>query len=161
MKVVELRVKQAAESILENERLTAGLADDAALALNNWGLAWANNIATNSDGLDDSAAYEYIAPRLKATRRMMRYVNRWVRKRADMDPDEERNHLKKVFDLAQDARGSVVEPDDSQAAPQVALPLNEAYSLTGNAPQVIVDLRQLVESTMETSIDSRREDGEL
>jgi len=148
MEVIEFRVQQAAENILENERLTAGLDDDSAQVLNDWGLAWAVSIAASSDGLDDAAAYETMAPRLKATRRLMRYVNKWLRKRAMMDPAEERAHLNKVFELAIAAHGAGPGPDASTLAQQPAFPLDEASGLIGDPPQLIAALHQLVEATL-------------
>jgi hypothetical protein len=47
---VSQRIERAAESILENERLTADLDDAAAQVLIDWGLACAELIAGSTDG---------------------------------------------------------------------------------------------------------------
>ena len=78
MDELQRRFERAAEGILENERLTAGLDDEAAAVLIDWGLSWAGVIVIATAGMPDSEAEELLSPRLKANRRLMRYVNRWV-----------------------------------------------------------------------------------
>ncbi len=72
------RVKRAAQSILENERLTSGLDDDAAQCLLEWGVACAERVASETAGMSASEAEEAMSPRLRATRRLMRRVRRWL-----------------------------------------------------------------------------------
>jgi hypothetical protein len=81
------RIHRAAESILENERLTADLDDAAAKVLLDWGIACAKMVARSTVGLDDAEAKESMSPRLRATRRLMRLVNRWIASRPDMDAE--------------------------------------------------------------------------
>ena len=100
MKDVDRRLQKAAESILNNELLTADLDDDAARLLIDWGVAWAQMIAESTTGLDKAAARAISKPRLKATRRMMRTVNRWVSGRDSMDSAADRVLLGKIYDRA-------------------------------------------------------------
>ncbi|MBN1874276.1 MAG: hypothetical protein JXA33_08590 [Anaerolineae bacterium] len=84
------RESRAAESLLENEALTAALDDTAAKVLLDWGVACAKMIAQSTAGLDDLEAEEAMAPRLRAIRRFMRLVNQWIPKRAEMSGEDSR-----------------------------------------------------------------------
>ncbi len=75
---LEERVKLAVQSILENESLTGDLDDEAAQALLDWGVACVRRIALETVGFDDEEAEASMAPRLRATRRLMRRVSAWV-----------------------------------------------------------------------------------
>lgn len=81
------RVQRAAETILENERLTDGLDDQTAEALLDWGLASAERIAFSTVGLNELEADRDMEPRLRATRRLMRRVRNWVVYRVEMDAE--------------------------------------------------------------------------
>lgn len=70
------RERRAAESILENESLTADLDDKVATVLLDWGLACATEIARSTASLDPAQATIATSERLRATRRLMRRVNR-------------------------------------------------------------------------------------
>ena len=72
------RVNRAAEGILENESLTADLDDAPAQALLDWGVACARMIAESTAGLGEVEAEKAMSPRLRATRRLMRLVSKWV-----------------------------------------------------------------------------------
>ncbi len=72
---IELRKRMAAESILENEALRAGLDDEAASALLEWGTACAKSIAAATASLeDDDEADELTYPRMRALREMLSLV---------------------------------------------------------------------------------------
>lgn len=75
---IEKRRKQAASSILENERLTADLDDTTADVLLQWGLSLAENIVMDSQDLDDEQAEEAMYVPMKAVRKMMRAINKWI-----------------------------------------------------------------------------------
>lgn len=77
MDEITQREARASESILENESLTAGLDDETAQALLDWGLACARLVARSTAGMDDEAAEEAMSPRLRAARQLMRQVRRW------------------------------------------------------------------------------------
>ena len=75
---LEKRRTQAASSILENEGLTADLNDETADELLNWGLALAEKLVMDSQDLDDDAAEEAMYTPLKALRKMLRAINKWL-----------------------------------------------------------------------------------
>jgi hypothetical protein len=73
------RLQLASERILGDERLTADLDDDPAQSLLDWGLACTERIVGSTANLaDDALAETAIETRHKATRRMMRHINRWA-----------------------------------------------------------------------------------
>jgi hypothetical protein len=75
---IEKRRRQAATRILENEQLTAGLDDTTANILLQWGLALAEDIVMRSQELDDEQAEEAMYAPMKAVRKLMRAVNKWL-----------------------------------------------------------------------------------
>jgi hypothetical protein len=97
---LEQRVSRAAESILENESLTSELDDMSARALLDWGLACAKTIAQSTAGLDDSQADETMSSGLRATRRLMRVVNKWVANRHEIDKDSRLKRLNRIIEQA-------------------------------------------------------------
>jgi hypothetical protein len=111
---LQVRSERAAESILENERLTADLDDAAAGALLEWALACSEMIVSETAGMPDGQAEEVMAPRLKATRRMMRNVNRLV---GAGPPDEavSKDRLGKIAAQAQIVYGREIVPPDAEA----------------------------------------------
>jgi hypothetical protein len=100
MNEIDRRMERAAQRMLENERLTSDLDDGAARLLLTWGIAWSQMIVESTAGLDDAAAREISRPRLKATRRMMRTVNRWAGSRGSMDHAADLVLLGKIYDRA-------------------------------------------------------------
>ena len=75
MDELQRRFERVAEGILENDRLKAGLADEAAAAFIDWALSWAGVIVIATAGMPDSEAGQLLSPRLKADRCLLRYVN--------------------------------------------------------------------------------------
>jgi len=75
---IESRVSKVAESILGNESLTSNLDDDAAEIFLNWALAKGEIVARSTTGMDEIMAEAAMYPRLKALRRVARYIGRWV-----------------------------------------------------------------------------------
>ena len=137
------RIKRTAESILENERLTADLDDEAAKVLLNWGVARAERVAGSTDGLGDREAEEVISPRLRATRRLMRRVNRWVANQADMAADEGGELLDQIIEQAAVIYGDgFIPPDDDQRAAF----LTRQQELSDNPPQLIAELLDFLEN---------------
>jgi len=109
------RMQRAAERLLENESLTADLDDPAARLLLAWGVAWTQMIVEGTAGLDEAAAQEASRPQLKATRRLMRTVNRWAGNRGAMDSAADRVLLGKIYDWAITA-ASAPGPDTAAGA---------------------------------------------
>ena len=80
---IESRISKVAESILGNEALTSELDDDAADLFINWAIAKGEAIARSTAGMDEFTAEEAMYPRLKALRRLARYLGRWVTGRGE------------------------------------------------------------------------------
>ncbi|NTU56748.1 MAG: hypothetical protein HGA79_10910 [Anaerolineales bacterium] len=70
-----------------NESLAASLDEDAASELLSWGATVAKRIVEATDGMDDAAADEQMAPRVRALRLMMRAVGRWVGEANGLDAE--------------------------------------------------------------------------
>ncbi|CUS03690.2 protein of unknown function [Candidatus Promineifilum breve] len=65
------RQQRVADALRANDRLTAGLPDDAATALLDLGLAMAGQVVADTAELDDAAAEDVLQPRARAVRRLM------------------------------------------------------------------------------------------
>ena len=98
MSTLAQRINRAAESILENEGLTSNLDDEAAQALISWGVTCARMVARSTAGLDDTEAEDATSQRLRATRRLMRGVNRWIPKRLYKDAESNATSLAEILD---------------------------------------------------------------
>jgi hypothetical protein len=104
---IESRVSKVAESILENEALTSNLDDNAADLFLNWAIAKGEMIARSTIGLDDFLAEEVMYPRLKALRRIARYIGQWV-----IGSGDPRELVEKIIEQARLLYGEdFVEPD--------------------------------------------------
>ncbi len=101
------RIQRTAESILENEALTAGLDDDAAKFLLNWGVERAQVIASETIEMDDAQAEEAMYQPLRALRKMLRAANNWA-----TDPQE--RNLGRIMKQAEIVYGS--SPSENQQA---------------------------------------------
>lgn len=148
------RIKHAAESILENERLTADLDDAAAKVLLDWGVACAEKVAGRTDGLNDSEADEAMSPQLRATRRLMRRVNQWVTSRREMDAESSATLLGEIIEQATIIYGKGFTSLDSNQRDA----LLKLQSESGKNPSdLIADLRELLEKPTHVSIASQGE----
>lgn len=65
------RQQRLADALRANDRLTAGLPDEAAAALLDLGLAMAGQVVADTAELDDEAAEDVLQPRARAVRRLM------------------------------------------------------------------------------------------
>jgi len=135
------RIHRAAESILENERLTADLDDAAAKELLDWGIACVKGVAQSTVGLNEVEAQEAMSPRLRATRRLMRLVNRWIARRPDIDAEGSATYLTKIIDQAAIIYGEDLVPSHQRRDAFLS------QSLVESPAQIIVDLRRLIEKT--------------
>jgi hypothetical protein len=134
------RIDRVAESLLENESLTEGLDDEAANALIEWGLACSKEIALRTAGLDDAEAEATMYPGLRATRRLMRSVERWVPNRAALDVSQNQASLGKIVREAEGVYGARFSAPDIDR--QTAF---LRQSQTATPEQVVKDLRALFE----------------
>lgn len=159
MSKLEQRIRRAAESILENESLTAGLDDATAKVLLDWGVACAEAIAQGTAGLSDNEAEAVMSPRLGATRRLMRQVRRWVVNRLEMDSEASARLLAEILEQAAIAYPGFGPPDDNQRD----LFLDQWPGLADDPPQMIDRLRMLIESARDASTTNPggRDDQEI
>ena len=137
------RISRVAESILENERLTSDLDDSAAKELLDWGLNVARQIVQGTAGEDDDeAAEQAMYPRLRATRRMMRAVNRWIANQQKGDAEGRDKALNNILEQASVTYGRpFAAMDDDQRATVSRVQLEYA----SDPPQMIAHLRELFE----------------
>lgn len=150
MNEVRFRVEQAADSILGDERLTAGLDDDTADFLLDWGLALATAAAADTGDLDDEDAAEIMQPRIKATKRLLRYANDWLQNSGIWDPAEKEDKLSKIYKYARLACGNdlgdeMMTNEEESADPELEAFLSQAVGLEGNSRETANELRQLIE----------------
>jgi hypothetical protein len=139
------RINRAVESILENESLTADLDDAAAKVLLDWGIACANMIARSTASLNDIEVEDIMSPRMRATRRLMRLVNRRVSRQSHTDAGGGTTLLTKVIEQATIIYGTDFTPPDNE---QRNAFLQEG--LISSSPQFIMNLRALIENQVAT-----------
>ena len=137
------RISRVAESILENERLTSDLDDSAAKELLDWGLNVARQIVQGTASEDDDeAAEQAMYPRLRATRRMMRAVNRWIANQQKGDTEGRDKAFNNILEQASVIYGRpFTAMDDDQRATVSRVQLEYA----SDPPQMIAHLRELFE----------------
>jgi hypothetical protein len=90
MSDLEKRFQRVMGGMVGNEALTESLDENAAGELFAWGEAIVKDVVAETDGWDDFAADEHIAPRLRALRLMMRALARWA---GEVDSLEEEARL--------------------------------------------------------------------
>jgi len=72
---IEQRLQREMETLYGNEGLTGDMDDSSAKLFLDWAEAQVRQIVDSTVGLEDAAADEVMYPRLKAMRRVARYVN--------------------------------------------------------------------------------------
>lgn len=142
------RERQAIETILDNEALTANLDDAAAQALLDWGIAYARQAAQHPSDLDGTDAL--LEERLQATHRLMRAVNQRfdpaILVQFETDPQAQtqadRRLLRQVFDQVSVILGyQLAIPTDGQLDEFTRGELAQA----GTPQALITTLRRFVE----------------
>jgi len=137
------RIDRVAESILDNERLTADLDDSAAKELLDWGLAAAKQIVQGTANVDDDdQAQEAMYPRLRATRNMMRTVNIWVTNVREGNVEGSARALDRIFEQASILYGRVFTPPSTEQRDAF---IHTQADTVDNPPQMIANLRQFLE----------------
>jgi hypothetical protein len=137
---VARRKRRAAESILENESLTDELDDQAADKLIKWGLRRAEHIASQTVGQDDEVAEETMYHPMRATRRLMRSVNKWVAGREEMDAESQAVKLDEIIEKAATAYGEeFTAPDEAQRREFLS-----KAAQSQDASQVMADLLDII-----------------
>lgn len=85
-KRIEKRMQREIENLHGNEAFTSGMDNSSAKILLEWAERHIKNIVNSTVGLEDAAAEELMDPRLKAMRRIARYINQAVE--GPIDPIE-------------------------------------------------------------------------
>lgn len=137
------RIQRAVESILENEKLTADLDDDAAQVLLDWGTSCAQKIAQGSLGLNDAQAEEAMYQPMRATRRMMRAANKLAARNEILGDEGRTEALQKIIEQAGVIYGRDYIPPDSD---HQNLFLANTHGAVADIPKMISRLRALVEN---------------
>jgi len=156
MALLEQRTQRVAQSILENESLTADLDDPQAQALLDWALERAGTVAQSTAGLDDAEAEELMVPRLRALRRLMRQVNQWMRGGQDMDQRTGAELLSQIVNQAQIVHGPGYVPPGPERR-QAFLRLR--CELAGDPTQMLDRLLGLL-STQPKAINQEEKDDQ-
>jgi gamma-glutamylcysteine synthetase len=138
--VAERRERLAADSILENENLTADLEDEAAAPLLDWGADWAKRIARSTAGLDDDQAEEAMSERMRATRQMMRSIDQWVADRESMAMEDHAGRLAQVAEQAAAAYGEGFAPPEAARCQAF---LEQVTQFSGDPAQMVIQLNSL------------------
>ncbi len=139
---LEQRARRAAESILENESLTGELDDVAARALLDWGLVCAKVIVQRTVDLDDLQADEAMSSGLRAIRRLMRSVNKWVSERWEMDAESQLGQLNRIIEQASVIYGTDFSVPVSERCDAFVRRLERV----DDPVQMIADMREFVEN---------------
>jgi hypothetical protein len=132
----------AAQSILDNESLTADLDDEAADTLLEWGVANARTIARSISGLiEGGTTEETLSERLRALRQMMRSVNNYV---AGQQLDGQGQQLlDKILEQAAVVYGKHFTPPS--AAQRTEFITTQRHFLH-NPAQLVANLRRFIEN---------------
>lgn len=136
------RIDLATQSILDNEKLTDGLDDAAADVLINWGIAGVKHIIRRTAGMDDLQAEEAMYAAMRALRRMMRAITRWVSRYEMLGPELSQASLQEIVDYAVIIYGAGYNPPGLD---QIRKFLEDTPALV-DAARTIADVRRLAEN---------------
>ena len=128
MSELEKRFHRVMGSMIGNESLAASLDEDAAGELLSWGKVAAKRIVDETDGMNDEAAEERMAPRLRALRLMMRAVGRWVGETKSLDEESRLALWKWVENQARELFGeSFILPSMDEVLSQLPADANAVH----------------------------------
>jgi hypothetical protein len=131
---IRKRLQREIEGLYGNEALTSDLDDPSARQFLNWAESRIRKIVEKTADLDDQSAEEAMYPKLKAVRRMARYINGAGRGQADQE-----DLIEKILTQARQIYGSAFQEPDSQ---QLAL----LQSVSKSEPSVFLHtLRHIFE----------------
>ncbi|TVR22973.1 MAG: hypothetical protein EA396_05080, partial [Anaerolineaceae bacterium] len=89
--------REAIIRLYEDYTLTDGLDDEQAQIVHNWGEA---QIQIKAGQVEDSAAFEQA---FGAMRRVLKMLNRFMNRRADLDDEQQRTYIRRLIENAQNA----------------------------------------------------------
>ncbi|MBK9926814.1 MAG: hypothetical protein IPP66_16200 [Anaerolineales bacterium] len=124
--------------MIGNESLVMSLDEDAAGELFSWGEAAVKTIVDQTDALDDPAADEYITPRLRALRLMMRAMGRWVGETKTLDTETKHALWNRIGEQARALFGDAFVMPSMEDATQT-------LSQDANAQQMIIWLKNFID----------------
>lgn len=144
MNFMQQRIDRAAESILENENLTADLNDEAAQVVMDWGINCAREIAMRTvEFLDDEQAEDAMYKPMRALRRMLRTINKWSEKINSLDKEYGINALNNILEEANVVYGTTFRKPDEET---IAGILNRQDELTKSPVAFLAHLRSAIEN---------------
>ena len=134
---VEKRIRQQMEGLYENEAFTSEMDDDSAQAFLQWVTARVENIVQSTAEMDDDEAEEAMYPRMRALRKMSRYINQMVH-----GGEDQTQLVQKIISQAREVYGDAfLEPDLSR--------IHALFHLPQSEPSVLMQtLRHLFEGDM-------------
>ena len=137
------RAERAIEELSGNEALLGMLETGAAEELLNWGIEMVNQIADETEGMDEEAAEAKMSARLKAVRQFMRAVGNWAAgKYTDAASRVElRDKLLEYLQLIFGKNSNLPAPEKMDAL------LNEVDASNKSPLQLISNLRALVQES--------------
>lgn len=136
MNTLEERLKRVLGTMAGNETLAESLEESAANELLSWGQSTVKTIVDETEGLNDDAADEHMAPRLRALRLLTRAVGRWIGEANTLDTESRLALWNRVGEQARIIFGeSFVLPSMEEVL--VQLPTD------ANAQQVVIWLKTL------------------
>jgi hypothetical protein len=106
---IKKRLERQIEGLHSNEALTSDLDDDSAKLFLNWAEGRIKEIVGRTAELDDESAEVDMYPKLKAVRRMARYINRVARGQGEND-----ELIDKIMNQARYIYGTNFQEPDSQ-----------------------------------------------
>ncbi len=140
---LQKRIDLAAQSILDNEKLTADLDDATAQVLLDWGISCVNAIVRRTSGMNDLQAEDAMYPQMRALRRLMRYVNKLIARFEILGEAGQIEELRDIVEQAATIYGHSYTPPDF---PQQQQTLSEIGGLLADQPGMVRSLRRLIEN---------------
>lgn len=141
---MEKRLQREIEGLYGNEALTSNLDDSSAKVFLKWAEDRVRNIVDSTTDLDDEAADERMYPRLKAIRRMARYVNQAI-----TDQTAAPELIEKIIEQAKVMYGDTFAEPDRQKLQAMLLQRSDA-----------TDFIQALKIFLEGEVDGKEEDNQ-
>ena len=144
---IRKRLQRQIEGLYSNEALTSDLDDSSAKVFLDWAESRITEIVGLTVDLDDDSADEELYPKMKAVRRMARYINRVARGHSDDD-----QLFEKILNQAREIYGSRFQEPDRQQLDRLKL-------MSRSEPAVFIQtIRQLFEGDMDGQEEANQQD---